>query len=231
MLDQPVPNPLAKNPNVHTHKVFASVGLILIGVIVILGVLGFIYRDMVADIYEDLTGSATTTESTKVSTSSASKSETEDWKSYTNSTVGYTIKYPSNWLYADSMTGKNCINNHVFFAPTQETLGICSSGFGGLIQIIQSTGSTVEQALQEHKTNNPLADYQQSETTVGGHNAIKYSGISQLEDEIVSYKDYKYIAYLVEDGSNVIYINYSQAPTWTDSSAEFEKMVSTFKFL
>lgn len=34
MLDRNVPNPLAKNPNIYTHKVFATVGLILIGVIV-----------------------------------------------------------------------------------------------------------------------------------------------------------------------------------------------------
>src|SRR3990172_5696775 len=35
MLDQPVPNPLAKNPNIYTHKVFATIGLILVGVIVV----------------------------------------------------------------------------------------------------------------------------------------------------------------------------------------------------
>ena len=34
MLDRNVPNPLAKNPNIYTHKVFAAVGIILIVTIV-----------------------------------------------------------------------------------------------------------------------------------------------------------------------------------------------------
>ncbi|MDP2671495.1 MAG: hypothetical protein Q8P13_03515 [bacterium] len=34
MLDNNVPNPFAKNPNFYTHKVFAAVGLILIGTII-----------------------------------------------------------------------------------------------------------------------------------------------------------------------------------------------------
>lgn len=101
VLDKNVPNPLAKNPNVHTHKVFASVGLILIGVIVILSVLAYMYRDQVMDIYDDLVGTADTYETTKVSTSSATpsttsetktetKDETADWKTFTSKTDSFT---------------------------------------------------------------------------------------------------------------------------------------------
>lgn len=103
MLDQPVPNPLAKNPNVHTHKVFASVGLILIGVIVILGILAFIYRDQVADMFdtktaeENTTTTKVSTTSAKPATSSATNDETKGWKIYTSTTFKYTIKYPPDW--------------------------------------------------------------------------------------------------------------------------------------
>lgn len=72
VLDKNVPNPLAKNPNVHTHKVFASVALILIGTIVILSILAYFYRDQVADFFNESSGSKAV-ETTKVSTSSASQ--------------------------------------------------------------------------------------------------------------------------------------------------------------
>lgn len=69
MLDQNVPNPLAKNPNVYTHKVFAAVGLVLIGTII--AVAGIWYY------LENQSGTNSTadeTTTTKVSTDSAKKS-------------------------------------------------------------------------------------------------------------------------------------------------------------
>jgi hypothetical protein len=67
MLDQPVPNPLAKNPNFHTHKVFAAIDLILIGVIVILIGATYIFGFNVADLFT----SSSVEETTKVLTSSS----------------------------------------------------------------------------------------------------------------------------------------------------------------
>lgn len=100
VLDKNVPNPLAKNPNVHTHKVFASVGLILIGVIVILTILGYFYRDQVTDFFKEDSGSKIV-ETTKISTSSATAETSafvvpKDWKTY-NASNGMSFKYPPNW--------------------------------------------------------------------------------------------------------------------------------------
>lgn len=108
MLDQPVPNPLSKNPNVHTHKVFAAVGLILIGTII--AVAGIWYY------VEGQSGTATDeTTTTKVSTSSAKADtktdETADWKVYNSEVLGITIKYPKDWSFKDDrgpvIFGKN----------------------------------------------------------------------------------------------------------------------------
>ncbi len=90
-LDKNVPNPLAKNPNVHTHKVFASVGLVLIGVIIILSILGYFYRDQVADFFNENTGTANTEKATKSSISSE----------FSDKTIGVAFKIPIEWeLYS-----------------------------------------------------------------------------------------------------------------------------------
>lgn len=39
---------------------------------------------------------------TKSATQSTQKSETADWKTYTNKTIGFSIEYPSGWDYNDS---------------------------------------------------------------------------------------------------------------------------------
>ncbi len=96
VLDKNVPNPLAKNPNVHTHKVFATVGLILIGLIislafVVVGIWGYFNPNITPE-----------PESTvKVSTSSAKKStdsaEKTDLTTYKSETFKYSIDYPKTY--------------------------------------------------------------------------------------------------------------------------------------
>ncbi len=90
ILEKPVPNPLAKNPNFYTHKVFATVGLILIGVIVLLLGAAIIFRVNL----NDLLGNINFTEN-KVASSSAKSDKTENWKTYTDENI--TFKYPLNW--------------------------------------------------------------------------------------------------------------------------------------
>src|SRR3989304_3203100 len=139
MLEQPVPNPLAKNPNVHTHKVFATVGLILIGLIVVLSALAIVFRGEVGDFLKGVSTSETDKQVTKTATKSAAKtvkSETTDWKTFSNDTEKYSISYPNDWLVT------NCEMNPVFFAPINTYLGACNSGFGGLVGGSTVTGTS-----------------------------------------------------------------------------------------
>lgn len=100
VLDKNVPNPLAKNPNFFTHKVFASVGIILLGTIIILAIVAYFYRDQVADFLNASKDSSakSVTVTTKVSTSSAKKATSSalpaGWKTYTNTKLGFSIDYP-----------------------------------------------------------------------------------------------------------------------------------------
>ena len=98
MLDQNVPNPLAKNPNFHTHKVFAAIGIILIVMIIIGGGIWYFVQsaeDKAGTIEETITKVATT--SAKTTTKSVTKDETANWKTYTSTKFKYSIKYPEDW--------------------------------------------------------------------------------------------------------------------------------------
>ncbi len=67
LLNQNVPNPLAKNPNFFTHKVFAAIGLVLVGVVLVLFGLALIYHVNLADLFSTTPAS----DNTKISTPSA----------------------------------------------------------------------------------------------------------------------------------------------------------------
>ncbi len=102
MLDQNVPNPLAKNPNFHTHKVFAAIGIILIVVIIIFGIFAYVFRGQIGDFVMGVPQSSnienpikTSTSSAKTATSSSEKNETADWETYTSKT--FSVKYPIGW--------------------------------------------------------------------------------------------------------------------------------------
>lgn len=109
ILDKNVPNPLTKNPNVHTHKVFASIGLILFGTLVILGILAIVYRGQLGDflkqvpegpnIENPIKPGKIATDSSK--TESSKKDGTEGWKTHKGSK--YSIKYPSDWQVLENI--------------------------------------------------------------------------------------------------------------------------------
>lgn len=127
MLDQPVPNPAAQNPNIHTHKVFASVGLILIGTILAIAGIWWYVQSQGGFDSED-------TDTTKVSTDSAKKDETADWKTYANTTAGYKISYPPTWTFVVEPPNTNPGQEYTrdkFTGSEGEILIDYGSGLGG----------------------------------------------------------------------------------------------------
>src|SRR3990172_3163929 len=131
MLDQPVPNPLAKNPNVHTHKVFAAVGLILIGVIIaIAGIWYYVEGRYSKDGYSaDDNTYKTSTSSTKPATSSAKSSNT-----YTNPEKTFTLVLPMGWVM-DGTEGPTADSNHKTYKFSGKegalNIGYGTVGYGG----------------------------------------------------------------------------------------------------
>lgn len=104
MLDQNVPNPLAKNPNFHTHKVFAAIGIILIVMVIIGGGIWYFVQsaeDKVG-VVDESTVIKTATSSAKISTKSAGKTEKEDLLTYRSETFKYSIDYPKTYTIKTS---------------------------------------------------------------------------------------------------------------------------------
>lgn len=220
MLDQSVPNPMAKNPNFFTHKVFAAIGLILISTITIVaGVWWYVNRSAGSTATDNSTTVKVTTTSAKPATSSATKDETADWKTYTNSSVGYTIKLPVSWV------NRNCDGNLDFFAPNNEQLGVCNSGFGGIINIEKEINE-YSAVIDNFKAATNLKNSTVTSVTVGGKSATKITGTSTLE----GFENYNSITYVLNLGGKAFALTYFASPAWTDQTKTFEQMVSSIKF-
>src|SRR5581483_12325308 len=84
------------------HKVFAAIGLILVGTIVVVFA-ALVYSGVnVAELFrsnieEQDSGKIATGSSKPKATDSAKKDETADWKTYTSTTYMFSFKYPTDW--------------------------------------------------------------------------------------------------------------------------------------
>ena len=130
MLDQNVPNPLAKNPNFYTHKVFAAVGLILIVSIVILAGIWYFVQSA-----EDKAGTVDDNTVIKTATSSTTKDETTSWKKYSNETYGFELKYPLEMSNDGQSAQGNLATLEIKDSTNSNTLGS-----GMFIHIYQANG-------------------------------------------------------------------------------------------
>jgi hypothetical protein len=214
------------------HKVFAPIGAALIVVILVSSAV-WIYLDNQGTkiTLEDEGSVKIATSSAKISTKSAKIDETLDWKTYTNTEVNFSIKYPRDWKLTESSTNTLCSNDQAFFAPTDDLLGRCASGFGGLVGITRvPIGATIDTYVP--KANDPsYENLKIEETKLGNKRTVKFSGISTVSNEVGDNRGTKMVEYLVDLTDRTLIINYTQKKEWKDYSKEFEFMVSTFKFL
>lgn len=222
MLDQPVPNPVAKNPNIHTHKVFASVGLILIGTIIaVAGIWWYV---------DNQSGDNTAEESTittKISTSSASKTteteskdETAEWKTYTNSTYMFSFKYPTDWeVIEQPISNSNSTVAYFGIRPTN-------------LKEDNAQGVTIfTSSLEDTKTYYTKIIYinsnylGESPSSLGGLDATKLSFQNKADSAV------KPTINLVEKGAYTYSISGCCSGPSPDVEAATEKIITTFKFL
>ncbi len=148
---------------------------------------------------------------------------TANWKTYTNSGVGFTIKYPEDWQINE------CGEEIVFFAPNDQLLGICESDFVGLIFI--ALNKNVSYSAYKNTGSSYLDNFIQEEISISGREAFKRSGIYTGIYNSEPLKGYQQIAYVVNISDESFIIEYSQKPGRNDYSKIFELMVSTFQFL
>ncbi len=225
MLDQSVPNPLAKNPNFYTHKVFAAIGLILIGTVVAVAGVWYYMESNSKGTAEEDNSVKVSTSSAKPATTSATKDITAEWKTFSHPVIGFSIKYPETWLTNE------CEKTTFFFAPTKETLGVCASEFGGMVGIFFIDENYTTYVAGESFNDISYLEGGKKETvTVNGKSAIKISGKYKEDGGTISVGD-QTIRYFFDIHGKVLYLNYFAKTTWQDYSKEFEQMVQTLNFL
>ncbi|MEX0616654.1 MAG: hypothetical protein WD231_02440 [Candidatus Woykebacteria bacterium] len=142
MLNQNVPNPLAKNPNLYTHKVFAAIGIILIVIIIICGGIWYFAQSA-----ED---------------KSPTVIKTSNWKSYSSEREGisYTVKYPLNFkIYPNLKTDQN---PSVDYISNQSSLMENSKPGDISISISVETSDTVNDSYSDSKLGNVEAKRKES---------------------------------------------------------------------
>ncbi len=236
---QPVPtNQTTTKTSSNSKKLVLLAGA---GLIVLLLILIYLFRGQIGDYLKGAPKGPTIdnpvkpgTPSAKEATKSAIKDKTIDeldflessgWKNYSNAKIGYSLKYPPGWLT------RECTDGPDFFAPKKELLGVCNSGFGGLVGISKITGTTLNEMVANYAASD-YDNFKKETSVVGGKVATKISGTSKVMNEMVDERGTKRIVYLVDLGAEgIISINYSQSKSWSDYSKEFEQMISTFKFL
>jgi hypothetical protein len=105
-----------KNSKFNLHKVFASVGLVMIGIILALAVIAYIYRGPFGDFLAGVLSGSGDSDVTKVATPSAktatNSAETKDWKTYefTYSDKKYSFQYPKDWSVKVNVVDKEANN-------------------------------------------------------------------------------------------------------------------------
>ncbi len=226
MLDQPIPNPVAKNPNLYTHKVFAAVGLILIGTIIaVAGIWYFSSSNSSSE--NDPTTTKVSTSSARKATETAKDDETEAWLTYSN--LKYSLKYPPAYQYSETSDktyvsfGKEKVDGQVVNTEFSTSISNESANYASIIsKEINKSTETVPNEVQGKNIVIRLSD-----TTVDGYHAVRET----IEPTKESPNTFQYQVIVTRGG------NYYEITTTADTKEVFDLqrktldlILSTFKF-
>ncbi len=187
---------------------WSKVILTVVIIVAVVGIIGGAYWYLVLNKSESNVNTApikVSTPSAKVSTKSATasakKSETADWKTFSDSKMGVSFKYPSQWLV------EPCDED--FSVGPEGYLGTCHTENVPLIRIVQN---------QSYSPADTCSAQDRINTELGGETAVKCIYKSTYGKFTVYYIAKKKIAIWYYDKG-------------IDYQKEFDQLVSTFKFL
>lgn len=95
-----------------------------------------------------------------------SSTETANWKTYTNTKLNFSVKYPETWVFKESPEGSD-------FAPSENLLSISQSEIFSPIFIFVKSVDNFDLSTQT------LDQYQEKAITVGGISTKRISGITK----------------------------------------------------
>lgn len=163
---------------------------------------------------------ATTTPSSSTSTTAATD-ETASWKTYTNDTYNYSIKYDTGWTVAADQ-GKGSEPNRLSWVELQNKTTFGDAAV--VVEVLKNTYSDINAWAQAMNNNDLGATYTVQDTIVAGIGAKKLSTSAEggvIRTGLIK-GDNLYIIHL-------IYTFNQKEKTQLDSA--YGKMLSSFKFL
>lgn len=208
-----------------TKIIKTSTGLIIIFAVAVLFSGGVLAYFKVQDSVEktDTTNSTPTTDATA------------DWKTYTNSTYGYSIKYPSNY---SAKEWADTIKTGAAAEPNKDLLSVIGFGSNSKLGDYEESITVTNDTLERRRT---LACYElntdrnEIQTTVAGIQAYKITckdvaAPNDMAPDAQRKGGEKNINFVFQKGDYVYVISYIQSDLAKDTSNIFDDMVSAFQF-
>lgn len=182
------------------QKGFANIILVIV-IVILVGAVGyFAFVKKSEPIAQQSTPTPVATQ-TKTSVPTP-KDETVNWKTYSNQTLGFSIKYPQGWRMAQC--GTNCVG----LGPQNKPEDIAIS-----INILQYPMSEAKAYLPVLSINNGITE--EKSVTIGD---VQWNRVTVQQNESGT----KFYEYLKEKSGKTIDIS-------GDGSAIFNQILSTFK--
>jgi len=170
--------------------------------------------------------------------------ETNDWKTYTNETLGYTIKIPKDWVIDEHKGVFVGLAGEATFTPSseiEETQGEGADVFRTKVAILAMTTEKVRYNLNTKQQFDEwlVKDVSSGEgerlfkignVKIGGFDAVKFVSRALPGDPAESY--YGIITWLHRNGTNYYMELYSINETNASKlTSVYDQILSTFKFL
>lgn len=136
--------------------------------------------------------------------------ETANWKTYTNTKLNFSVRYPETWVFKESSAGSD-------FAPSENLLSVSQSEIFSPIFIFVKSVDNFDLSTQT------LDQYQEKAITVGGINTKRVSGITKQGGQAAR----RFTGVKMKNNGKTYGII-----TVGDSYIDiFDQILSTFKFL
>jgi|SRR3972149_5538530 len=222
-------------PTKKSHRILVLILVILLTAGAIGGGVYYVLNQQIKKqdkLIEELQKKETTTKTEENKTeASVAKDETADWKTYTSSEWGYSIKYPKEYFLkeigadnSDAGIGRNIIISNLVNPGIQDF--VSGQKFSFDVRRSSNTGYTLDTFFDErHASNGQFKTTKIGGTKVGSLDAIKY----RTDDTIGNYDSYGLI--VIKD--NYVYEligGIASDQNLGTYESNFEKMINTFQF-
>ena len=201
----------------------AHVVIIIVLILVILGLLGFVFWQNFMQ-----------TKSTNNVTATTSATDPySGWNTYTDSSYGFTLRYPSDWTTGTVQGGANSSVKSITLDPPASTTSTTSSvdGTGHEVTVSTQAASTVSLATGDVMGSVYALKQDQAGKDTSGIYAKKYTdtinAIPVTEFDMLSQQPY--FAAVFAHGDGYVEIGFMQTPTKADLSATMNKILASLK--